>query len=224
MSLSEFFHGMFQFRHHPDSFALDRETLWTSMADAIANQLNQPRPVMIISHFTETFLAVQAMVEERGFDHAIVVAPPTNELFENIAAGDEPPVQLALAQTVTSSPLAKSGVDWSIFKRSTVAVMVTERHPLPRHDQAIAKFAKTMDRRVELGHYLSFDDVVVQRCAPPQTVGLLLQMGMGPSELITSDMITRRLNKVLAREGTQIHNEHPADSAEQWYSIHEDQL
>ena len=47
----------------------------------------------------------------------------------------------------------------------------------------------------------------------------LEMMGMSEHELITSNMVTRRLDKVLARAAESYRTNHPADSAKQWLEL-----
>ena len=97
--------------------------------------------------------------------------------------------------------------------------MVAERHPLEIHDQRIENFGRRLRRPVEIGYFLALDDEIINQFISPGMIHLLRQLGLREQELITSHMVTRKLNQATRKLNKQILQEQPADSAADWFQL-----
>ena len=108
-----------------------------------------------------------------------------------------PEVQLILAPLLDDyhPPLQ----DQTRHSDQMVALMVLERHGDIRRDDSIESFCRSAPMPIELGYFLSLDDPLVKEVVSPTSRLVLEQMGLEEHELITSNLITRRLDKSLRR-------------------------
>jgi hypothetical protein len=214
------------FKRHLDSFALTRETLWTSIAEAIQVQHQKGKTVFLVSHFLDSFSASQSLVEAHRFDYEILAKPISNEwlkseITENTAqAPGELKVQLALSDLLIA-PENKFNVPETLPQ---FAIMVVEIHPLSIRDQQLAEFAESLPGKVELGYFMALDDAVLQRTVSKETIDVLRQLGLGENDLITSSLISKRLRKLLRMQTEKVIEHRESNSADEWYELHDAEL
>jgi hypothetical protein len=99
--------------------------------------------------------------------------------------------------------------------------MVLERHPNLMEDRRIDQFARIWPFSVRLGYLLSLQDPVIEYCIHPNIIEVLKQLGLRDQQLVTSGIITRRLEKVLQRVNLPPRSSSSGrsiteDSAEEW--------
>ncbi len=183
------------FHRIDDSYAMDRQNLWPSLKTAISHQLQQGHPIWIVVHFAETFTTVQDLLGQWSIDYQIVdqVLQPKDALdhLQDSAEG----VSLVLSDLLTVSETANLTRDDS----QTLSMIVVERHPLAVQDREVEQFARLIPCPVQLGYFLAIDDLVIRQVVNQTTIEILKQLGMKDHELITSNMITRRINQFLNR-------------------------
>ena len=66
---------------------------------------------------------------------------------------------------------------------------------------------------------MALDDFVVATAINETTVELMKQMGLEERELISSNLVSKRVTRQLKRLQAQIHGDQPADSAEEWIEL-----
>lgn len=217
-----------KFRRFEDSYAIDVSAQLEGLKLAIARQQSEENAIWIVVHFTDTFLSLQSFLERSGIE--FWVAQQTSDLLDRLAAqlpsdNEElkaPDVVLVMASLLTepSAGFEVSNLAKQPPVTAKVAIMVCERHPLPTMDQAIVQFARSLPVTISLGYLLTLDDCVVRQVISPVTRTVLNDLGMNNRELVASNFVTRRLDKVLARQ-SQNYVERPqlADNAEQWMQV-----
>jgi len=102
-----------------------------------------------------------------------------------------------------------------------MAMMVAERHPYGPRDESLVAFAALFPATVEIGHYVSFDDPVLEQRIPPRAIEVLKSLGMQGNELISSIAVSSRIQKQIRKESATRQITEEADSAAQWYEIHD---
>lgn len=203
--------------HFEDHYALNRESLYAALRDPIERCQNQSELVLLLAHFPDCFSQMAEMLEQWGINYQVVAKPLDAAWFEATTGADT--VYLSLAEMLDYSPASVETRGMPTDDQLQIAsIFVLERHPILAKDNRLAEFAKRIPNPVRLGYFLSLEDNVIQKMIHQHLRLLLSQMGLSDQELITSNMISRRLKKVLARQ-PQIENEHPADSAAQWYEL-----
>ena len=215
MGILDWLTGRPSFNRFEDSFALNRPNLWAKLKTAITSQQGQGSCVWLITHFADTFETLQDLLDEWQIEYLICSNELTPQSALESIRGQNETVLLVLADLVTVTNSANLNFDNS----DVISMIVVERHPRVENDQKLETFAKSVPCPVRFGYYLAIDDVVIRRVVNDTTIKILKQLGLKDHELITSNMITRRLDKVLAREAKQFATNHRADSAEEWYQL-----
>ena len=202
----------------PDSYAVDRATLYQLFRPTLIQQLSQPKTVILSLHFPAEFFVVQDLLSQWEIEYKLITRPLDRQWFqENKTAtlSTIEPLHLSLAEFLIDSEF--SG-DQSAD--APLALMMLDRHPLPSRDEAVAQFADGFPGRSEVGYFLSFEDEVITRLIDNRLLDLLMQMGANDHGLIASSLLSKRLNKMQKREVKTFSTiEQSADSATQWYEL-----
>jgi hypothetical protein len=217
MGFLDWLTGRPPFNRFEDSFAMTRASLWAKLKTAISHQQRQGSRVWIVTHFADTFAELQDLLDEWQIEYQICDKEIQPQTALESTRDQSNSVLLILSDLLTLADSTAVAFDDSV----AIAMIVVERHPLVEIDHKLAAFSKSMPCRVRFGYYLAIDDMVVRRVVNETTIQILKQLGMKDHELITSNMVTRRLDKVLTREGKQITTNHRADSAEEWYRLNQ---
>ena len=72
--------------------------------------------------------------------------------------------------------------------------------------------------KVEFGYFLSLNDAVLRMTIDDQVIEILKQLGLD-DELISSTMVTRRLETVLRRTSNDFRGDTPCNSATEWLQV-----
>ncbi len=204
------------FRRFEDAYALSRTGLYARLHEAIRRRLEMGELVFLVSHFPDTFTELTEQLEQWQVEFEIVTSPIDRQWFGQLRpATPSGRVYLHLAEMLVplGGQLDGTTADYRI------AIMVTERHPLPARDAMIETFVRSLVYPVQLGYFLSLRDVVVRKSINENSIELLKQLGLKEHELITSHMVSSRLDKVLKRLAGPNHPNLAADSAEEWYQL-----
>lgn len=217
MGILDWLIGRPSFNRFEDSFAMTRRSLWAKLKTAISQQQQQGSRIWIVAHFADTFVELQDLLEEWQIEYEICDRELQPQTALDSTRDKDNSVLLVLSDLLTLTDSAELAFDDSV----TIAMIVVEKHPLVAIDDKLEAFSKSLPCRVRFGYYLAIDDVVVRKVINETTIQILKQLGMKEHELITSNMVTRRLDKVLKREGKLLNTNHRADSAEEWYQLNQ---
>ena len=100
---------------------------------------------------------------------------------------------------------------------------MVDRHPEPFRDAALEQFARDFPATTRMGYFLALNDRVLHPVVNETTLTVLKQMGIEDRGLVSSGIISKRINKVLAREQKKRTREGtPADSAEEWFELNKE--
>ena len=206
------------FNLFPDSYAVDRETLYRLFRPNLIQQLTQAKTVILALHFPAEFFAVQDLLTQWDIDYNLITRPLDRQWFQenkNAAGNKAGHLYLSLAEFLIDTNF--SGDESS---DAPLALMMLDRHPLFRKDESVVRFADGFPGRSEVGYFLSFEDEVITRLIDKRLLNLLLQMGANDHGLIASSMLSKRLRKMQKRAvDTFSEVEQPADSVRQWYQL-----
>ncbi len=215
------FSDLFKFGSYnlfPDSYAVDRETLYQLFKPTLSQQLSQSKTVFLAVHFPAEFFVVQDLLSQWAFEYELITRPLDHQWFQENKANvsvKATHLYLSLAEFLIDTEFS-GDESWN----TPLALMMLDRHPLLSQDEAVARFADRFPGRAEIGYFLSFEDEVVTRLIDKRMLDLLLQMGANDHGLIASSMLSRRLRK-MQKKAAETHHapEQPADSVRQWYEI-----
>ena len=187
----------------------------TCLAAAIERRKKLDAAILLVAHFQSTFIRTQEFLEQFNVDYQVSGAVLRPEDLAEFGRSTRGSVLLTLAGSLDDMSLARQVVPQSI----DLSVMVLERHPIPAEDRRIESLCRLWPFHIRLGYFLALDDAVQRRCIHPTTVVLLQQLGLRDHELITSHMLTQRIETVLAREALKNKLQRPAESPEQWFEL-----
>ena len=211
MSWIQWLRQQWQFRRHSDAFSRDRPALWRAIRNAIDSQLHQGTPVWLLCHFTDTYEKLQLLLENWRVDYEVVDRPIEPRDLELQRRLNPARVQLLLARLLDPS------VEWGSFRpEGRLSLIVTERHPWLVQDQRIIECCKQLPLPTELGFFMALDDDLLQDIVNDTALTILEQLGMDRHDLITSTMISRRLERKLRNQVSDFTSDQLASSASVW--------
>ena len=210
------------YRRFDDSYALTRNSLHKGLQSAIEQRSEPNQLIFLVAHFPNVFSELQDALDMWEFPYEIIQHVVNRRWIDQMAsnhAGSTPPLFLTLAELLQFENAALEPQR----QNPHIAIMIAERHPLIQRDRQIEKFSRQISWPVELGYFLALDDEIIKHTVSPDVIQLLKQMGLQDHELVTSHMITRRLNQATKRMSRQVQSEQPADSAKQWFQLNDPQ-
>lgn len=183
----------------PDQIWLHKQAKLDGIAAAIQQRLDDPEPpvaVVVAAHFSESLEEIRRHLESQGLSRPNVLVSLVGDVEK--LQGE---LSRLLAGTVSDQPLE---------------LVVTERHPLPAHEQPLHEFARWLTCRSLITHHLSLDDAVLKQFAGEWVRGVLQRLGMNEREPLQSAMITRRVLAASRKIEKHVIGEVSAKSAEEW--------
>jgi hypothetical protein len=150
--------------------------------------------ILVVAHFANVLEVLQPIAET-----SLVTIPKLAVLAEELTP--------ALAQRL------------SLDEQASVDLIVAERHPLPKLDEAIVTFAEKLACRSRIRYHLSLDDVVMQKFSGEWVRNTLKNLGMTDEESIQSKMVTRRIKAAQKKFEELVKENHAASSAEEWVRL-----
>ena len=202
------------FLHFDDVFAANREQLTQGLFRAVEALRRPNQLVFLVCHFGETHEQLQLELDRRAIPYELIDQPIERDAFLSWQATGPASVFLTL-----SSMLAPWDQTRPVERRQSpqVAVMVAERHPHPQVRQQIVRWCRHQPVPVELGYYMALTDDVIQRAIAPRMIELLDLMGLEQNELVSSLMLSRRLDRVLNRNRHLPLEPRFAENARAWW-------
>jgi hypothetical protein len=134
------------------------------------------------------------------------------ELHKIAADTTDIPIKVSLAKDLSSDLVS----EWSANESATIAVIVGERHPLPKHDDEVQQFAESLPVQVRLIRHVSLEDPLMKAFAGEWVKNLLGKMGMAEDEAIESNMVSRRIKAAQQKIEKEAFGDSDARSAEEW--------
>ncbi len=211
----EWLFGRPRFRVYEDSFARTRRAMLLGLKDAIATRMEQDQNVLLVTHFADPFAELQDSLSESSIEYTIGPSRISPHDVLPLFQGSEQLV-LCLADQLRNDEVKPEPAPPG---SKTTCVVVTERHPNGRSDDALESFCRSMPGHVEFGYFMSFEDVTVGSFLNEAALQILDLFGLGENELVTSNMISRRLKFALRRNARTVHSDQPADSAKEWIEL-----
>ena len=200
---------------------MTREALYRGMLKAIRLQQSQNKSVWLVAHFPNVFTDCQLMLEKNGIGYQIIQSQMTPEWLREHAGDATRDVFLGLSDMFEPP---REGLEEALDEEGfggRIALMVAERHPYGPRDIRLMQFAKSYPALVEIGYYVSFEDAVVEQRIPESTMQVLKAFGFDDEALISSLVVSSRIQKRIRKESAAVDVLEETDSAEEWYQIHD---
>lgn len=193
----------FGFLRHDDAYARSRSKLNRSIITSIHRQQELGRTIWLVIHSPEIYVATQELLDSEGLSYE-VVRDEIDVREPNMAQTmwpliDSRAIQLILAPLI---PETTPSPEKAISNR-TVAMLVLDRSSDIGNDDRLERFCKNLPVPFELGYFQALEDPLVSRVLDDTAMIVLEQLGLDQHDLITSNMITSRLNRLLRREAKQ---------------------
>ena len=140
--------------------------------------------------------------------------PDVLDQLYRIAAenGTHIPIKVSLAKELSTDLVAK----WQFDESATVAVIVGERHPLPKHDDEVLQFAESLPHQVRLIRHVSLEDPLMKAFAGEWVEKTLRSLGMKEDEAIESQLVSRRIKAAQQKIEKEAFGDSDANSAAKW--------
>jgi len=204
-----------RFRVYEDSFARTRAAMFVGLRDAIEERLNLGQNILLVTHFAQSFEQLQDHLERWSMEYQIGPTKISPFHLPDLFGSDKQSVMLSLSNQLVHED-ASSDANKS---DQTTCVVVVERHPNGKSDPQLESFCREIPGFVEFGYFMSFEDGLISSTINESALRIIDLFGMGENEMITSNMISRRLRSLLARNSKLIVTDNPADSFEEWIRL-----
>ena len=204
-----------RFRVYEDSFARTRAAMFLGLRAAIEERLKLGQSILLVTHFARSFEELQDHLDQWSMEYQIgptKIAP--FQLPELLGSGEQMVLLSLSNQLVPEDVSAEANPS-----DKTTCVVVIERHPNGTSDQRLESFCREIPGFVEFGYFMSFEDGLISTMINESALRIIDMFGLGENEMITSNMISRRLRALLAKNSKQIVTDHPADSFEEWVKL-----
>ncbi len=226
MKIFDWLTGKSRFIRCDDMYAPTRKGLWAALKKTVLSPQHSQKAIWLVAHFTNTFMALQDELESWNVDYEVVTQP-----LDITSLSESSLIQPGRTYLVMASLLECDGLaslqqpDHSHSQKPDpasvpIAIIMVERHPHLKYDQRVESFGRRIPAcSVEFGYFNSLDDVVLGLVINETLMTILRQLGLNDHELITSTLVSRRLEKMLNRVAPTYLTDHPADSASDWIQL-----
>jgi hypothetical protein len=202
-----------RFELYQDAYSLDQTTKEHSLLSAARRRLEMDQAVLVLAHFPSTFFRIQDLLHEASIPYAIGNQTLTASNVQEHHDQNRQSVLLLLADTIQTVEARRIAAPSFPVE---INVLVAERYPLYHRDEVLETFLKQLPFSIRVGYFLSLEDPLVRAAINETLVRLMQQMGLKPGEMISSHLVSRRLNSWLKRVARQVTQELSANSPAEW--------
>lgn len=203
-------------RRFPDSFTLTNARKLDTLCQWVREQ-SKIQTVVVLTHFQSTFLEVQQSLQSAEIEFEILAE--TLDPFQFDARLSERATFLTMSQMLQarSGDLPSQLATAEAPKK--LAVMVTERYPIPDRDRQLEEFLAQLPLSISLGYVISFEDPILKFLLGQKFIDLMKQLGLGDNDLVSSVMTNRGFARKLKSATASIETEQLAESPQQWIEL-----
>jgi len=177
-----------------DKIWLNRQAKYVGIAQDVACALadnESTASVVLLAQFPSELPELKALVDRAGLDRRLV---------PGIVAKD------------WKGPVAREAEE-----SNHILIVVSERHPLRSHDDAIVEVARSLPCRSRIMFHLSLEDPLLRQFSGQWLSDMLRRLGLEEGECIESKMVSRRLEQAQRKVEEHASGDWPAGSAEEWF-------
>ena len=219
-----------------DSFALLDSGKWNAIENAIRGLQKKAQPTLLVAHFPSTFTWIQSQLENSELSYSLtknrISETDLLKLLRNTES-DSPLLDSAtLSPEISNSPslflilaeqlvLDSEAISNPCFPESEserdFSVIVCERHPVEKQDFLLKRFIGRLPGKSEIGYFLSLEEPLIRAAIGDNAVLVMQQLGLNEHELITSQILTRRIDRFTKKQNDL--ETKSADSPADWLKI-----
>ena len=193
-------------RDLPVSVWLDDPNCVAGLVRTIQADLAAGRTVVLVAHFAQGLIDAATALAAAGV--------PATTLAKWRRPDPGPQVLAILAKALPQhDPAAGSSAPPAAGR---FAVRAAELHVLGDANDRVLQFLDTLPKDTEASAFVSFDSPTMTTFARPWVRTMMEKMGMRPDAPIDSPMVTRGLEKALAKLERRVVGNQPADSLAAW--------
>ncbi len=207
--------GRRSFEIYPDSFAYNRAKLVTGIIQMAIERANHGEWVIVSAQFADGFLELENAMTASGADFTVL--PPS--VSTDVLAGSRLMLGLTTSLQSLTDREFEQARNQSGETPTRLNVMVLQRHPFRKNDDACTAALKLIPLHVRIGFFLSLDDPLLEVGVPEGVFEILQQMGMSHHQLVSSQMLTRRIQATQRRVAAVVTDLKPADSVQEWMDL-----
>lgn len=200
-----------RFEHVPDTFTQRRVQIVNAIINIARREAGRGRLTLLLSHFPEAFAELQLAFDNEKIKYAMLDGEdPETQLQQIVFDRTQQPV---LGWSGSFLSVGESEGDrWDI----PMSIVVIERHPRVESDVALRKYFRRLSNDVRIGWYLSFEDPVVSTCIGQNGIDLMKLLGMKFNDVISSELLGARINRVLRSKNRKCDPDLEFKSAKHW--------
>ena len=200
-----------RFEHVPDTFTQRRVQIVNAIIDIARKEAGKRRLTLLLSHFPEAFAELQLAFDCVNAKYTMLDGEdPEGQLQQIVFEQLQQPVLGWSGSFLSAGELESDR--WDI----PMSIIVIERHPRVEFDVTLRRYFRRLSNDVRIGWYLSFEDPVVNACIGQNGIDLMKLLGMKFNDVITSEMLGARINRVLKSKNRKCDPNLEFKSAKHW--------
>jgi hypothetical protein len=174
--------------------------------------------VLVITHFADTFRALNDLFLSRGATFNTYPTAFEGERLHDLSEYQPGCILLAPAQVlpenllVTQTQTATCGFE--------INLLVAEHHPLPDFDDRILEFAASLPCPSRVCFHDALDGALLHHYGGDQIVHLMATLKMPDGECVSNALIDKSIRRAQEKIARRVSSPMTADSAEQWFQLH----
>ncbi len=206
--------GKSRFIRYPDNYAQTDQVMIKQVCQCANQQLEQGDLVFVVVYFPAMFEQIQRAFDELGIEYQVVLNAIDFQANATELARKPSEIRLALANSLLME--SPPGSSQSTLE---ISMIMCEPIPLVRTEDEFNYALRHTPHMIKLGYFMSLEHALVKYCLTDKMMILLEQLGIGKHELISSELISRRVRTRLSQLQGKRDQWDDADSAEEWLRI-----
>jgi preprotein translocase subunit SecA len=179
--------------NHPDLVYGTEQEKFGALEDSVAEVHDSGRPILIGTTSVEKSEVISDRLRMRGIQHEVLNAKyHEKEAYVVARAGNHGAVTVATNMAGRGTDII---LEEGVAKLGGLHIMGTERHESRRVDNQLRGRAGRQGDPGSSQFFLSLEDDLFRKFAPPWMKGLLQKMGLKEGEMIESKMVSRAVTK-----------------------------
>ncbi len=179
--------------NHPDLVYGTEKEKFGALEDSVAEVHDSGRPILIGTTSVEKSEVISDRLRMRGIQHEVLNAKyHEKEAYVVARAGNRGAVTVATNMAGRGTDII---LEEGVAKLGGLHIMGTERHESRRVDNQLRGRSGRQGDPGSSQFFLSLEDDLFRKFAPPWMKGLLQKMGLKEGEMIESKMVSRAVTK-----------------------------
>jgi len=184
---------------HPDVVYRTEKEKWNAVADEVAKEHRQARPVLVGTTSIEKSERLSQLLTRRGIAHNVLNARPEYAAREADVVADAGQERMVTIATNMAGRGTDIVLGPGVAKRGGLHIVGTERHEARRIDNQLRGRAGRQGDPGSSRFFVSFEDDLMRIFAPESMQRWLQRAGMDDGMALESKMVSRWIEKAQKR-------------------------